>query len=67
MSDMDFVTGNLSTFKNLEFFTGKNPQEIKDQLEQIKIPFNIISMYAQGTSHIVWIRLSKPITKKIKE
>jgi hypothetical protein len=58
---------NLSGYKTLEFLTGKTPDELKEQLLSIKLPYKIVSIYAVGSSHIAWIVPTvqlKKITKK---
>lgn len=55
---------NLSSYPNLDFLTARSPQELKDQLDQIRLPFKIIAIYSVGGSHVAWISLTKKIIKK---
>lgn len=54
---------NLNPYSNLEFLTGNSPEDIKDQLVQLKFPIRIIQMYAAGTKHFVWFQSSEKINK----
>ena len=58
------VGDNLSSYLNLEYFTGASPEEIKLQLEQIRMPYKIIAMYSQGTNHVAWVSHTNKISKK---
>ena len=54
---------NLSSYQNLEFFSGKSPEELKKQLEQIRLPYQILSIYAVGGAHVAWVNLTRPVKK----
>jgi len=60
------VGDNLSSYPNLNFLEGKSPQDLKEQLDQIRLPYKIISIYMAGSRHIAWVSLTKQI-KKIKQ
>jgi len=55
---------NLSSYRNLDFFTGQSPEELKGQLDQIRLPFKIIAIYGSGGAHVAWVNLTKPVKKK---
>jgi hypothetical protein len=55
---------NLTSYPNLEFFTGSSPEDLEKQFKQIRLPFQIVAIYAQGGNHVAWLSLAKPIRKK---
>lgn len=57
---------NLSGI-NIEFLQGESADDLKSQLDQIRIPYKIFSIYAQGNRHFAWINTSIPIKKKVKK
>lgn len=58
------IGDNLSSYPNLDFLEADNPKDLKVQLDQIRLPFKIISMYSTGRRHYAWVSLTKPIQKK---
>jgi len=52
---------NLSTFKNVQVLSSQTAQGLQDILQQIQLPFAILSLYAQGNRHYAWINPSKPV------
>lgn len=58
---------DLSGIKFLDFFVGNSPEELKAQIDQIRLPAKIISIYAIGSRHIAWVQSSTKIKKKLKE
>jgi hypothetical protein len=50
--------------QNLNFLEGNSAQELLDQIKQIKLPIQIMSMYAVGSRHFVWF-ISTANIKKI--
>lgn len=63
MSDLG---DNLSSYRNIEFLSASSPEELKSQLGQIKLPYKLIAIYAQGGAHIAWIVPTQPIIKVSK-
>lgn len=57
---------NLNNYQNLEFLVGSSPEELKDQILQIKTPIEIIAIYAVGARHVAWLRTHDKIVKKKK-
>ena len=55
---------NLSSYPNLDFLIGSSPEELKKQLDQIRLPFKILALYAQGGNHVAWVSLSRQLIKK---
>lgn len=55
---------NLS--HNFTFLEGQSAQELLDQIKQIKLPVQIVSMYAVGTRHYAWIITTAKINKITK-
>jgi len=58
------VGDNLTSYPNLEHFSADDPKGLKDQLDQIRLPYKIISIYASGVRHVAWVSLTNPIVKK---
>lgn len=54
---------SLNNHKNLEFFVGDSPEELKAQLMQIGHPYTIRAIYAQGVKHVAWVDLSRRVNK----
>lgn len=65
MAEFDQVGDNLSG-KNLEYFEAPSAEGIKRQLEQIRLPYQIINIYASGTKHYAWVNCSRKIKKVTK-
>jgi hypothetical protein len=57
---------NLSGYAGLDYFESKDLQGLKDQLSQIKLPYEIVAMYYADKKHVAWLNLSRPV-KKIKK
>ena len=60
------VGDNLTSYPNLEVLSALGAQKLKEQLLQIRLPYNIIAMYAVGDMHFCWITTNHPVTKVIK-
>ena len=52
--------------QNLDFLEGQSAKELLDQIKQIKLPIQIISMYAVGSRHFAWILTTAKINKVTK-
>jgi len=63
----EYFGEHLGSYQQLDFLTGKSPEELRDQLRQIKQPSKVIALYAVGGSHIAWVNLTRPIVKKTAE
>lgn len=61
MSELSF--SNLNPYGGLQFLVGNSPEQLVEQLAQIKTPIKIISMYAMGQNHIVWFLADVKINK----
>jgi len=61
------VGDNLTSYANLEYFSGNSPKEVIEQLRQIRMPYKIVAAYAQGVNHIFIVSLSNPIKKTRKK
>ena len=48
------MTG-LNKFGSVNFLVGDSAKELKEQLSQISQPFNLITIYPQGSKHYAWI------------
>lgn len=63
---------NLSNYQNLQVITSKTPEGLLAQLEQVRIRFQIVSIYAQSGTHFAWInpqrkiKIEKQIKKGVK-
>jgi hypothetical protein len=57
---------SLSRFGNINFLIGDSPEDLQRMLREIRIPFQIVSMYAQGTKHLAWINSDIPVIKQQK-
>ena len=57
------VGDNLSSYPNLEFLESSDALELKNQMDQIRLPYKIISIYALGGRHYAWVSLTRPIQK----
>lgn len=57
------VGDNLSAHKNIEFLYGNSPEELRDQLAAIQLPFKLITIYALGGRHYAWIVPTVKVTK----
>jgi hypothetical protein len=58
------MSDDLSNYRNLDFLVGIDAADLKRQFDNIRLPYKIISIYAQGTRHYAWVLLSAPIRKK---
>lgn len=58
---------NLSGLKNIDFLIGITPQELLDQINTIRLPCRIISIYAVGSRHIAWVQCTSKLKKVKKE
>ncbi len=59
---------NLNNYsQNLTFLEGLSAQELLDQIKQIKLPVQILSIYAVGSKHVAWIVTTAKINKVKKE
>lgn len=56
-----------SNAENLNFFVSDSAQEMLDLIKQVRLPMNIVSMYAVGTKHYCWFRTTAKIIKKTKK
>ncbi len=63
---MEFLENSLSENAKIQHLTASSPEELTEQLRQIKLPFRIVTIYAQGGAHIAWIIPTMPIVKKVK-
>lgn len=65
------IGDSLNPYQGLEFFVGSSPEELKDQLTAIRVPFKLLAIYAQGTRHVAWVQTGaqkiKKVTKQTKE
>jgi hypothetical protein len=57
---------SLSNYKNLEFFQDKTPEGLKAQMAQIRLPFEIVSLYYANGNHVAWLNLSRKVKKQEK-
>jgi hypothetical protein len=57
---------NLSNYANLDYLEARSTEELLRQLQQIRLPHKIISIYAYGNKHVAWVSLTQKI-KKIKK
>ena len=57
---------NLTTYPNLECLVSGSSEELLNQLNQIKLPYNIISIYGLNGKHYAWLSLTQKI-RKIKK
>jgi len=55
---------SLSRFGNIVFLVGESAEDLQAQLRGIKIMFNVVSIYAQGSRHYAWINPERKILKK---
>lgn len=60
---MESFGDNLSRYQNLEVVSSTDPEELRDMLKSLKLPFTIISMYSTGSRHYAWINSSHKIKK----
>ena len=56
---------NLSENVNINFLSSKTPEGLVEQLQSIKLPYAIRSLYFANGRHYAWIIPSLPI-KKVK-
>ena len=57
---------NLSNHPYLDYLESETAQGLKDKLDQIKMPFLIISIYHANKKHVAWVSLTRKI-KKVKQ
>jgi hypothetical protein len=57
---------NLSNVKNLEYFVGDSPEELRKLLLQIRLPVKIYQFYSSGSKHYVWFQTTTPIRKDLE-
>lgn len=58
---------NLSSHPHLEFFQARTAEALKAQLDQVRLPYKLIAIYAVGNAHFAWVSLTRKIIKKPKE
>jgi hypothetical protein len=55
---------NINNLGNsLNYFVGNSPEEILEQVKQIKLPMQVISMYSVGAKHYIWFVTTAKIIK----
>jgi hypothetical protein len=64
---MDHLGENLSSYRGLSFFEGNSPEEILLQLNQIRLPYKILSIYGSGAKHYCWIDSGANKIVKVKK
>ena len=60
-------TMNLSNFQNLTVIKGSTPDELKEMLDQIRLPFRLVSIVAHQGMLVAFIVPSRPIRVKQKK
>lgn len=55
---------DLSGLHGVTFLEGNSPQQIEDQLKQIRLPCRILGAYGYAGKHFMWIQTTAPIRKK---
>lgn len=62
----DGLFENLNSNSDLlNFLVGNSPEELLNQIKQIRLPTDILAIYAVGSRHICWFRTTAKI-KKVK-
>lgn len=56
-----------STGESLNYLVGDSPEDLLEQIKQIRSSVHIVSIYAIGSKHYAWIQTSVKIIKKKKE
>jgi len=57
---------NLSSYPHLDVFKARSAEELKVTLDSIRLPYKIVSIYAQGNIHYAWVSLTRKVNKKTK-
>jgi hypothetical protein len=57
---------SFSRYGEITFLLADSPEEMQRMLRELRIAYEIVSMYAQGTKHVAWINAARPIVKKTK-
>jgi hypothetical protein len=57
---------SLNRYGNITFLLGDSPDQLQAMIQEIKVPIEIVSIYAQGNRHVAWINCSRKITKRQK-
>lgn len=61
----------MNNHKYLEFIEARSPDELRDLLRSLSLPFEIIEIYEYSGKHIAWINCTRNLIKidrkKIKE
>lgn len=57
----------MSRFGNITFLAGDSPEELQRMLRELRISFDIVAIYAQGSKHVAWINPSREVIKKPKK
>lgn len=58
---------SFSRFGNVTFLTGDSPEDLQRMLRELRIPFEIIAVYAQGNKHVAWINPIREVIKKLRK
>ena len=58
---------NLSDNQNIIFLSAKDAESLQQQLQNIKLSYQIISIYAFQGRHYAWIVPSVPVKKVVKK
>jgi len=64
----EYVPGdNLTSHPHLDVLSARSPDALKALLDQIRLPYKVISVYGLGGRHFAWVSLTAPIKKKKKK
>ena len=58
---------NLSDNQNITFLSAKDAESLQRQLQNIKLNYQIVSIYAFQGRHFAWIIPSMPVKKVVKK
>lgn len=63
----DFGGDNLNRYQNSQLLDGSSAQELHEKLKMIRGDFQIIQIYAAGSSHYAMINFSRKINGDLNE
>lgn len=67
---MEGLFNELSTMKGLEFLEATSAEDLKAQLQSIRLPIKLICIYHGNGKHIAWIQAPgriKKVSKKVPQ
>lgn len=66
-NESDKMFASLATLDNLHVLTARTAEDLLLQIQKIRLPARILTIYHDGARHIAWVQGNFKIKKVIKE